>query len=54
MPYLTVYIKQADAELVKRAKAELGVSLASVFAEALKKKMTKKEKAKASQQNGAV
>ncbi len=44
MPSLQLYVNKADVELVKRAKAELGVSLSSIFAEALKKKLDRQAK----------
>jgi len=50
MPSLQLYISKADAELVKKARAELRVSLSSIFAEALKKKLDRA--AKAGRKNG--
>lgn len=42
MPTMTVYIKQSDVELVKKAKTELRQSLSEIFVEAIHKKMNRK------------
>ncbi len=36
MPQKTIYVKDADLPLMKRAESELGVSLSALFAECLK------------------
>ncbi len=50
MPSVQLYVSKADAELVERARKELGISLSSIFAKALKKKLA--DKAKAGVKNG--
>ncbi len=44
MPSLQLYISKTDVELVKKARVELKVSLSSIFAEALKKKLDRQAK----------
>ncbi len=41
---MTIYLSKADAKLAKKARVELKVSLSSIFAEALKKKLDRQAK----------